>query len=123
MPDGNGQILCGRNAVEEFGDFLIQEALVNRIQYFTVQDFFQLLQVDHKTRTWIDFAFHRDFQGVIVPVAVGIIAFPENTLVLLGSELRAVIVVRSSKFSFTREINHLYLRARGPISLDASTPA
>ena len=52
--------------------------MVHGVEHFAVHDFFQLLQVDDETGARIDFAFHRDFQGVVVAVAVRVIALAED---------------------------------------------
>jgi len=49
-----------------------------------------LLEIDHKAGAGIDFAFYRDFQRVVVAVAVGVIALAEDAAVFLRSELRVV---------------------------------
>jgi hypothetical protein len=40
-------------------------------------------------------------------VAIRIVAFAEEALVLFRTEIRIVIVVRGGEFSFAREINHV----------------
>src|SRR5262249_3354395 len=76
------------------------------IQHFPVHRLFQLLEVDHESRYRIHLALHRDFQCVIVPVAIGISALPEEPLVLFLRQLRIVVIVRGGKFGFACEINH-----------------
>ena len=74
--------------------------MIHGVEHLAVQDFLELLEVDDKARAGIDFSFYRDFQSVVMPVAVGIITFAEDAPVLLGSELRTVIVVRGGEFGF-----------------------
>src|SRR5208337_2037720 len=66
----------------------------------------QLLQVNDESRLRIDGALHGHFQGVVVPVPVGVVALAEDALVLLRSEFRIVIEVRCGKFRFACEIDH-----------------
>ncbi len=51
--------------------------MVHGVEHFAVHNFLELLQVDNESGARIDFAFHRDFQSVIVAVPVGIVAFPK----------------------------------------------
>ena len=61
---------------------------------------FKLLQINDESGARIDLAFHRDFERVVVPVPVGIVALAEDALVLLRSKVRIVIVVRRGEFGF-----------------------
>ena len=74
--------------------------MVHGIEYFLVQDFLQLFQIDDEPGAWIDLALNRDFEHVIVTVPVGVIALAEQTPVLLRRKLRIVVVMRRGKFSF-----------------------
>ncbi len=85
---GDREIFRGRNLGEEFRDFFVQEAVVHGVEDFAVHDFFELLEIDDKAGAGIDFAFHRDFESVVVAVAVGVIAFAEDAAVLFRSEVR-----------------------------------
>jgi hypothetical protein len=78
LPDGDGEVLGGRNFGEELGHFLVQEAMVERIEHFPVHHLFQLLEVDYESGLRIDRAFYRDFERVVVPVSVRIIALAED---------------------------------------------
>src|SRR6202522_4330270 len=80
--------------------------MVHGVEDFAVHHFFELLEVDDEAGAGIDFAFYRDFQGVVVAVAVGVVAFAEGAEILLRSELRVVVVVRCGEFGFAREIDH-----------------
>ena len=73
-----------------------------RVEHFAVQDLFQLLEIDDEAGPRIDFTLHCDFQSVVVTVAVGVVAFAEDALVLLRSEFRIVVVVRGGEFGFAR---------------------
>ena len=65
------------NLREKLGHFLVQEAMVERVEHFPAHDVFQLLQVDDKSRLRIDRALHRDFQRVVVPVPFGLLHLPK----------------------------------------------
>ena len=91
---------------EEFGDFFVQEAMVHGVEDFAVHDFFELLEVDDEAGAGIDFAFDRDFERVVVAVAVGVVAFAEDAAVFFRSEAGIVVVVRGGEFGFAGEIDH-----------------
>ena len=90
----------------KFRHLFVQEAVVHGVQHLAVQDFLQLLEVDHEAGARIDFAFDRDFERVVVAVAVRVVALAENPLVLFRSEVRIVVVVRCCEFGFASEIDH-----------------
>src|SRR5271156_1467414 len=48
-PDGNGEVLRGRNLGEELGYLLVQEAMVERVEHFPAHYVFQLFQVNHES--------------------------------------------------------------------------
>ena len=91
---------------EEFGDFFVEEAVVHGVEHFAVHDFFELFEIDDEAGAGIDFAFYRDFERVVVAVAVGVVAFAEDAAVFFRSEIRVVVVVRCGEFGFAREIDH-----------------
>src|ERR1022692_3187995 len=106
LPDGDCEIFGGRNLGEEFGNFFVQEAVVHGIEDFAVHHFLELLEIDDEAGTGIDFSLYRDFEGVVVAVAVGVVAFAEDAAVLVRREVRIVVVVRGGEFGFAREIDH-----------------
>src|SRR5208337_214581 len=106
LPDGDGEVLGRRNSGKKLRHFLVQEAMVERVEHFPAHDVLQLLQVNDESRLRIDGALHGHFQGVVVPVPVGVVALAEDALVLLRSEFRIVIEVRCGKFRFACEIDH-----------------
>src|ERR1039457_7061859 len=63
IPDGNGKVLRRRNLSQELRHFLIQMAVIKPVEYFAVQDFLELLQVNHKTGLRLDIALHRHLEG------------------------------------------------------------
>jgi hypothetical protein len=104
LPDGYGQILCRGNARGKFRDFFVQETMVHRVEHLVVHDLFELFEINYEARPWIDLALYRDFEYVVVPVAIRVIAFAEQSPVLLRRELRVMVVMRRSKFSFAGEV-------------------
>ena len=106
LPDCNRQILSRGNLREELGDLFVKETVVHGIEHFAVHYFFQLFEVDDKAGTRIDLAFHRDFQSVVVSVAIGVTALAKKAEVLFRGEVRIMVVVRGSEFGFAGEINH-----------------
>jgi hypothetical protein len=106
LPDCYGQVFGSRNLGEEFGDLFVEEAMVHGVEDFAVHDFFKLLEVDDESGARVDFAFYGDFEGVVVPVSVGVVAFAEKAEVLFRSEIGIVIVVRGGEFGFSGQVNH-----------------
>ncbi len=104
LPDGDGQVFGRRNARGKFRDFFVQEAVVHGVEYLAVHGFLELLEVNHEPGARIDLSLHRDFEHIVVPVPVGVIALAEQAPVLLRRKLRIVIVVRRGEFSFAGEI-------------------
>ena len=80
--------------------------MVHGVEHFAMHDLFELFEVDNETGAGIDFAFYGDFEGVVVAVAVRVIAFAEDAAVLLRSKVRVVVEVGGGEFSFAREIDH-----------------
>ena len=74
--------------------------MVHRVEDFAVHDFFELFQIDDETGAGIDFSFDRDFESVVVAVAVGVVALAEDATVFFRREVGIVIVVRSGEFGF-----------------------
>ena len=70
-----------------------------------MQDFLQLLQI-HDEPERGSTSPHRDFESIVVPVSIGIVALAKDALVLLRGEIRIVIVVRSGELGFAGEVDH-----------------
>jgi len=104
LPDGDCDVLRGWDLFCKFRNLFVEETMVHCVEDFAIHSFLKLLEINYEAGTWINLALHRDFEHVIVPVAVGVIAFAEDTLVLLRSEVRIVIIVRGSEFRFAGEI-------------------
>ena len=100
LPDCNREVLRSRNLGEKLRDFLVQEAVVHGIEDFAVHDFFQLLQDNDESGTRVDFAFDCNLKCVIVPVAIGVVAFAKDALVLFGRKSGIVVVVRRGELGF-----------------------
>ncbi len=110
LPDGDCEVLGRRNTGEKFWHFFVQEAMVHGIEDLAVHGFFELLQVNHEAGAGIDLSLDRDFEDVVVPVPVGVIALAEEAPVLLRRKLRIVVVVRGGEFSFAGEIKQAGFR-------------
>src|SRR5438445_1215191 len=78
LPDGDRQVLGRWNAGKKFRDFFVQEAVVHGIEHFAVHGFLELLEVNHEAGAGIDLSLDRDFEDVVVPVSVGVIALAEE---------------------------------------------
>src|SRR5260370_9373785 len=104
----------------KFRNFLVQETVVQNINHFPVHDFLELLQVHHEPGALVNLAFHRYLQGLIVAVAVRVIAFAENALVFFRRELRIVVKVRGGKLRLSCQIDHVcqLFSSRFPFGID-----
>src|ERR1700722_10566777 len=100
LPDGDGEIFRRRNAGEKFGYFFVQEAMVHGVEHFAMHDFLELLEIDDEAGAGIDLAPHGDFEGVVMAVAVGVVALAEDAAVLLGREVGVVVIVRRGELGF-----------------------
>src|SRR4051812_42101417 len=107
LPNSDGDVLSGGDTGGEFHDFFIQEAMVHGIENFAMHYLFQLLEVDDEARLRVDFPFHRNFERVVVAVAVGIVALAKKAKVFFRREVRIVIVVRCGEFRFTSKVDHI----------------
>ncbi len=106
LPDSDGDVLRGGDLMQEFGDFLIEEAMVHGVEDLTVHDIFELLEVDDEAGAGVNFAFHRNLQDVVVTVPIEVVALAEDTAILFRREIRIVIIVRCGELRFAREIDH-----------------
>ena len=102
--------------VKKFGDFFVEEAVVHGVEDFAVHDFLELFEIDDEAGARIDFAFHRNFEGVIVSVPVGVVALAKDAEVLFRREAGIVVVVRGREFGFACQIDHKRLRDQLPVS-------
>ena len=100
LPDGDREIFGGRNTLEKLRNLLVKEAVIHRVENFVVHDFLQLLQIHNEPGARINLALHRDFERVVVSVAVGVITFAEDALVLFGREVGIMVEVRGGEFGF-----------------------
>src|SRR5690242_18566595 len=80
--------------------------MIERVDHLAIHDVLQLFQVHHEAGAGIHLPFDRDFQGVIVSMAIRVIALAENALVLLRRKLGVVIIVGSGKLCFSCQENH-----------------
>jgi len=78
--------------------------MVHGVEHLAVHSFLELLQVNHEPGPRIDFPLHRNFEHVVVPVSVGVIALAEQAPVLLRREFRVMVIMRRGEFSFAGEI-------------------
>src|SRR3954453_22671289 len=82
LPDGDCQVLGCWNAGGKFWNFFVQEPMVHGVEHFTVHGLFELLKIDYESGARIDLALDSNFEDVIVPVSVGVVAFAEQSPVL-----------------------------------------
>src|SRR6266702_624900 len=81
-------------------------AMIEIVENFAAQNVFEKLEVDDKAGDGIDFSSDRDLKGVVVAVTVEDGTCTEDTLVLLRSPLRFVIVMRGGELGLAGEVEH-----------------
>src|ERR1700722_3533043 len=106
LPNYAGDVLTGGDLSGEFGDFVIQEAMVHALHHFALEYLFQVFQVQDHSGSRIGFSGNGDFESVVVSVSMRVIAFAEDAAVLFRREIRIVIEVRGGELDFAREQNH-----------------
>ena len=114
FPDDARDVFAGRDLARQFGNFVIQEAVIHAIHDFALEDVFQLFQVENHASHGIRFAGNRDFENVIVSVAVRIIALAKNPAVLLIRKFRIVVEVSRGEFDFACDADVGHVRAYLP---------
>ena len=67
----------------DFGNFQIQMTVIVYVDHPAMNHFFQLLKIDHKAGDRVHFSLYRDFQGVVVAMALSIRTLAEKTKVFL----------------------------------------
>jgi hypothetical protein len=98
LPDGDGDVFGGRDARGEFGDFEVEMAMIVDADDLALEDGFQIFQIDDEAGDGIDFASHRDFERVVMAVAIAVGAFAEDALVLLRRPGIVPVVVGGGEF-------------------------
>src|SRR5579872_5464549 len=82
--------------------------VVHALSHFAIQYFLKLSQVKNHAGFWVRLAGNGDFQNVIVPVTVRIVAFAENAPVFVRGQIRIVVKVCGREFEFSRYANHSF---------------
>lgn len=80
--------------------------MVHALHHFALENFFQIFQVQNHSGCGVRLARDSHFEGVVVAVAMRIIAFPKDAPVFLRREIRIVIKVRGGELDFAREEDH-----------------
>src|SRR5215831_10019588 len=106
LPDSDGNIFGSGNCGGELGDLFVEVAMVHGVDDFAIEDVFEFFEIDHEAGDGIDFAFHGDFEGVVVAVSVEVGALAEGAQVLLFRPLRIVVEVRRGKLTFAGQVDH-----------------
>jgi len=114
FPDDARDVFASRDLARQFGNFVIQEAVIHAIYDFALENIFQLFEIENHSSHGIRFAGNRDFENVIVSVAVRIIALAKNTAILLVREFRIVVAVRRREFDFACDADVGHVRAYLP---------
>ncbi len=96
---------CG-NLTGELGNFVIQKAVVHALHHFAFKNLFQIFQVQHHSGDRIGFSGDGYLKSIVVPVAVRIIAFPEDAAIFFRREIWIVVKVRGGELDFAREQDH-----------------
>ena len=100
FPEDGSDFFAGGDFAFQLGDFVIQMAMVEAGHHFALEDILQFGEIEDHSCAGIRFAGDGDFENVVVPVAVRIIAFAEDALILGGREFRIVIKMSGGKFDF-----------------------
>ena len=82
IPDGDGNVLGCGNAGGKVRDFEIEVAMVVYADHFALEYIFQLLQINHKSGHWVDFASDGHLESVVMTMPVAVGALPEDALIL-----------------------------------------
>src|SRR5467141_1746675 len=123
LPDYASNVLTSRNLSGQFSDVVIEMTMIHALHDFAFENLFQFFQVQDHAGHRIRLALDGYFQRVIVPVAVRVIALPEDSTVLLSRKIRVVINMRGGKLDFSREKNHGVRLSRRLGSSDGVLPA
>ena len=106
VPDCNCQVFRSGNFIAELGHFFVEMAMIEVIDHFPVHQLLEPFQIDDEAGALVHRARYGDFERVIVPVSMRIVAFAEDALVLFRRKFGIVIEVRSGKLRLASEINH-----------------
>src|ERR1700676_74200 len=106
LPNDAGDVLAGRDLSGEFGNFVIQKAMVHALHHFALEYFLQIFQVQDHACYWVGFSGDGHLEGVVMPMSMRVIAFAKDATILFQREIRIVVEVRGGEFDFAREENH-----------------
>lgn len=108
LPDGDCEIFRCGNLFAEFRNLFIQMPMIQRFNHFPVYQILEPLEIDDEAGTLVHLAGNCDLYDVVVPMAMRIIAFAKDALVLFRGKRGVVIEVRGGKLCPARQINHAY---------------
>src|SRR5256885_10365302 len=77
LPDCDSQVLRSWNLLLELRNLVVQMTVIKDIDHLTVHNFLQLLQVHDEPGALVHRTFDRHLEHVVMPMAIGIIAFAE----------------------------------------------
>src|SRR5215218_4773892 len=93
-PDRDDDVLGGRNHATHEGDVEVEVLVIDQVDCALLRDLLERGEVDDVAGALRHLAAHGDVEGVVVPMPVRVVAFPEQGLVLLIGERRIVHAVR-----------------------------
>ena len=117
IPNDAGNILASGNLAFQFGNFIVQVAMIHALGDFALQNLFQFLEIEDHAGCRVGFTRHSDFQRVVVSVAVRVVALAEDPLVLLRAHGRVVVEMGCGKLNFSRQVDHVFAIALMPHSM------
>ena len=100
-PDADGQVLRRGDLVFEIRNFLVKKAMVHCIDDLAIHDLLELFQVDHKSRPLVHISLYRNFQRVVVPVAMRIIALAKDAQILFRGNQTPCSVFNGRVYAYT----------------------
>lgn len=111
-PDGDGDVLGGRDEDGELGDFEVEVTVVVDADDLGVEDVLDELEIDDEAGDGIDLAGEGDLKSVVVAVAVAIGALAEDALVLVRRPGVVPVEVGGRELDFAGEKDHVGLDVR-----------
>jgi len=78
----DAQILGGRYFIEKCGDIFIERFVIEFLENLAFDESVQIGEIRDHAGGWVYVPRHADFDYIVVTVAMGIVAFPKNPVIL-----------------------------------------
>src|SRR5580704_1745499 len=108
FPNNRRDVFTRGNLPSQLGNLVIQMTVVHPLHHFSLQNVFQLFQIQNHSSRRIRLSGNRHFQNVVVPMPVRIIALPKNAAVLFRRKIRIMIKMRGAKFNLPCDPYHAF---------------